>query len=185
MARINLLPWREELRHERQKNFFTALGISVVIAVVLIFLRDMTLKTAIDEQRGRNSFIQGEITVLDGKIKEINSLKTKKTQLLARTEVIQSLQGNRPVIVRVFDELVRVLPDGVYFTNLSMSGNKLTIKGVSESNNRISKLMRQLDESNWFDNPNLTAVKARKEGEGSNFDLTVVQVAPGQIITGG
>ncbi|WP_281646089.1 PilN domain-containing protein [Parendozoicomonas sp. Alg238-R29] len=178
MARINLLPWREELRQQRQKNFLIALGITVAIAVALIFLRDMMLNSAIENQRGRSQFIQTEISTLDGKIKEINELKEKKEELLARMEVIQSLQGNRPVIVRMFDELVRVLPDGVYFTSLSMTGRTINVQGVSESNNRISKLMRQLDESNWFDNPNLTAVKALKEGGGSGFDLTFQQVTP-------
>ena len=178
MARINLLPWRDELRRVRQKNFLIALGITVAIAAVLIFVRDLTLNASIAEQRSRNQFVQTEISTLDGKIKEINELKKKKKELLARMEVIQNLQGNRPVIVRVFDELVRVLPDGVYFTNLSMKDNRISIQGISESNNRISKLMRQLNESDWFDNPNLTAVKARKDGDGSTFDLTVTQIAP-------
>ncbi|MTI14125.1 PilN domain-containing protein [Sansalvadorimonas verongulae] len=178
MARINLLPWREELRQEKQKKFLIALGAAVAVAAVLIFLWDMTLNASIDDQQSRNKFIQTEISTLDNKIKEINQLKEKKEELLARMEVIQNLQGNRPVIVRVFDELVRVLPDGVYFTSLSMDANVISVQGISESNNRISKLMRQLDESDWFDNPNLTAVKALREGEGSSFELTFRQVTP-------
>ncbi len=178
MARINLLPWRDELRKERQKNFLIGLGATVAIAVVLIFARDLMLNSAIENQKARNQFVQTEISTLDGKIKEINELKDKKKELLARMEVIQNLQGNRPVIVRVFDELVQVLPDGVYFTSLSMSGTTIKIQGVSESNNRISKLMRQLDESEWFSSPNLAAVKALRGKDGSTFDLTVIQVAP-------
>ncbi|CAM3539531.1 PilN domain-containing protein [Parendozoicomonas haliclonae] len=178
MARINLLPWREELRKERQKNFLIALGATVALAALLIFVRDLMLNAAIENQQSRNQFLQTEINTLNAKIKEINELKSKKKELLARMEVIQNLQGNRPVIVRVFDELVRVLPDGVYFTTLSMSGNTISIQGVSESNNKISKLMRQLDESDWFDSPNLTAVKALQGGTGSSFILSVSQVAP-------
>ena len=185
MARINLLPWREELRRQRQKNFLIALGATVIVAVVLIFLRDLMLNASIENQKARNQFIQTEISTLNGKIKEINELKKKKEELLARMEVIQNLQGNRPVIVRVFDELVRVLPDGVYFTSLRMDGNVVSVEGISESNNRISKLMRQLDESNWFSNPNLTAVKALKESEGSSFELTFRQVTPSLNLTEG
>lgn len=184
MAKINLLPWREELRKEKQKNFLIGLGVTVAIAAVLVFVQDMRLNSAIENQQSRNQFIQQEIATLDAKIKEINELKKKKKELLARMKVIQDLQGNRPVIVRVFDELVRQLPDGVYFTSLSMKGDMITIQGVAESNNRISGLMRQLDESDWFARPDLKAVKALKSGEGSSFDLTVQQTAPA-LSTGG
>ena len=178
MAKINLLPWREELRKEKQKHFLIGLGGMVVLGALLIFVQDMRLNNAIEIQQSRNQFVQREISVLDGKIKEINELKSKKKELLARMKVIQDLQGNRPVIVRVFDELVRQLPDGVYFTDLSMKGEMISVKGVAESNNRISGLMRQLDESEWFTGPYLKAVKALKSGEGSTFDLTVRQTAP-------
>ncbi|MCL6270590.1 PilN domain-containing protein [Sansalvadorimonas sp. 2012CJ34-2] len=178
MARINLLPWREELRRERQKQFLIALGIAAVLAVMVIVSRDLMLSSAIDAQKARNSFITTEIGSLDSKIREIKDLKTKKEELLARMKVIQNLQGNRPVIVRMFDELVRVMPDGVYFTGLTVKGGEINIQGVAESNNRISKLMRKLDESDWFSDPNLTAVKALNSGDGSTFDLTVMQSTP-------
>ena len=178
MAHINLLPWREELRTERQKNFLIALAISAAIAIAVIIVRDLMLNSAIDVQKGRNHFIQTEIGSLDSKIREIKDLKTKKEELLARMKVIQNLQGNRPVIVRMFDELVRVMPDGVFFTSLTVKGGEISVQGVAESNNRISKLMRRLDESDWFSNPNLTAVKALNTGDGSTFDLTVVQSTP-------
>ena len=178
MARINLLPWREELRHERQKNFLIALGVSAAIAVAVVVVRDMILTSAIEAQSSRNRFIQLEIGSLDNKIREIKDLKAKKEELLARMKVIQNLQGNRPVIVRMFDELVRVMSDGIYFTSLTMKERKISIQGVAESNNRISKLMRRLDDSDWFAEPNLTAVKALTTGDGSTFDLTVTQSTP-------
>ena len=180
MARINLLPWRDERRKERQNNFMIALAGTAVLAVLLILVRDLMHNRAIDHQQSRNQFLQTEIDTLDARIKEINELKSKKAELLARMEVIQNLQGNRPVIVRVFDELVRVLPKGIYFTSLTMAGDRISIQGVAESNNRISRFMRQLDESDWFDDPNLTAVRAVRGSEGSTFDLNVQQVAPGQ-----
>ncbi len=180
MARINLLPWREELRKERKKNFLIALGATVGAAVVVLFIANYVLNGQIEQQRARNAFIQTELSSLDREITEVNGLKKKKTELLSRMEVIQSLQGNRPVIVRVFDEFVRVVPEGVYFVTLDMKDNQLNITGVSESNNRISKLMRNLDDSEWFSNPNLTAVKALDNKKGSSFDLVVRQVAPAQ-----
>ncbi len=177
MARINLLPWREELRKERQQQFLVALAIAAVLAVLLIFGRNLMLSASIDAQTSRNNFLLNEIATLDSKIEEIQELKNKKKQLLARMEVILNLQGNRPVIVRMFDELVRIMPDGVFFTGMSMKEGEISIEGVAESNNRISKLMRRLDESDWFSNPNLTAVKAQASG-GSTFDLTVMQATP-------
>ena len=178
MARINLLPWREELRAQRQKNFAIGAGVSVVFAVALIFLADTVISSQIASQKARNQFVKKEIASLEGQIREINSLKKKKKELLERMRVIQNLQGNRPVIVRVFDEIVQVLPDGVYFTTLKMEGDVVHIKGIAASNNKIARLMRQLDDSQWFEDPNLTAVKADKKGSGSVFDLTVKQAAP-------
>ena len=178
MARINLLPWREALRQERQQKFLVILGISVAIAVGVVFIWDWLLNSAIDAQKARNNYVQTEITSLNRQIKEIKNLKSKKEELLARMKVIQNLQGNRPVIVRMFDELVRVMPDGIYFTGLIVKDGELSLQGVAESNNRISKLMRRLDDSDWFSNPNLTAVKAMKSGGGSTFDLTVLQSTP-------
>ena len=94
-------------------------------------------------------------------------------------QVIQDLQGNRPVIVRVFDELVRTMSKGVFYGDLSMRGNNLTVTGIAESNNRISALMRNLDSSNWFSNPNLRSIKEDASGgQASSFDLTFVQVSP-------
>ena len=180
MAKINLLPWREELRKERQKHFFIALGCTVALAFFILFLGHSSFISSIAHQESRNGFVQTELDTLDLQIKEVNNLKEKKAELLARMEVIQSLQGNRPVMVRVFDEFVRVLPEGLFFEKLSMTGNRIEIEGVSESNNRISKLMRNMDESDWFDEPNLTAVKAREEGKGSTFRLALQQVAPEQ-----
>ncbi len=179
MAGINLLPWREGLRREQHRLFQLAMAATVVASIFLVILAGIAVSANVAGQRDRNQYLQTEIDILDRQINEVNGIKQKKDQLLARMEVIQSLQGNRPVIVRIFDELVRVVPEGIYFTSLSMSGNQISIQGLSESNDRISNLMRQLDESKWFKEPNLTAVKAIKELEKSEFDLTVT-LAPDQ-----
>lgn len=175
MSRINLRPWREERRAEKQREFLTALAGVAIVGLLFVFLQDRMVSEDIVDQQARNSYLTGEITSLDRKIQEIDKLKEKRDQLIDRMRVIQELQGNRPVIVHMFDEIVRTLPDGIYYKSLTRKGDDLSIKGRAESNNRISSLMRRLDGSQWFTEPNLTAVKAAADsGDKSNdFDLTV------------
>lgn len=183
MARINLLPWREQLREERKQRFLVSLVGVLVVAAGLVFLGDQFLSAAISNQNARNDFIKKEIAVLDARIKEISELRTRRQQLLERMKIIQDLQGNRPIIGRVFDQLVRTLPDGVYFTSVKMVGNSIAIIGVAESNNRVSNLMRNLDASEWLTAPNLTEVKAVIAGaldQENVFQLTVQQTQPDQ-----
>ncbi|MBT8765673.1 type 4a pilus biogenesis protein PilN [Metapseudomonas boanensis] len=182
MARINLLPWREQLREERKQRFLVALGAVLALAAGLVFLGDQYLNGAIENQLARNDFVRKEIAVLDARIKEISELKTRRQQLLERMKIIQDLQGNRPIIGRVFDQLVRTLPDGVYFSGLKMTGKSIEIVGAAESNNRVSNLMRNLDASEWLMAPNLTEVKAITAGavdQANTFQLTVQQTQPG------
>ena len=120
MARINLLPWREQLREERKQRFLVILGAVLLASGALIFLGDQYFNSAIENQSARNNFLRKEIAVLYARIKEISELKTRRQQLLERMKIIQDLQGNRPIIGRVFDQLVRTLPDGVFFTELVM-----------------------------------------------------------------
>jgi len=181
MARINLLPWREQLREERKQRFLVTLVGVLVMAAGGVFLGDQLLNAAIEQQNARNNFIKKEIAVLDARIKEISELKTRRQQLLERMKIIQDLQGNRPITARVFDQLVRTLPDGVYFTSVKMSGKSIAIVGAAESNNRVSNLMRNLDGSDWLQAPNLTEVKAVTAGavdQANVFQLTVQQTQP-------
>ncbi len=181
MARINLLPWREQRREERKQRFLVALGAVLVGAAALVFAGDQYLNAAIEQQNARNDFLRKEIAVLDARIKEISELKQRRQQLLERMKTIQDLQGNRPIIGRVFDQMVRTLPDGVYFTALKMTGNNIAISGAAESNNRVSTLMRNLDASEWLTAPNLTEVKAVTAGtvdQANVFQLSVQQTQP-------
>lgn len=181
MARINLLPWREQLREERKQRFLVAMVAFIGLGVGLVFLAAQYLNAQIENQMARNEFVRKEIAVLDARIKEISELKTKKEQLLERMKIIQDLQGNRPVIGRVFDQLVRTLPDGVYFSSVKMAGKAITIAGAAESNNRVSNLMRNLDASEWLEAPNLSEVKAVTAGavdQANVFLLTVQQTQP-------
>lgn len=177
MARINLRPWREERRAEKQREFLTALAGVAIAGLLFVFLQDRLVTSNIENQQARNSYLTGEISSLERKIKEIDALKEKRDQLIERMRIIQELQGNRPVIVHLFDEMVRSLPDGIHYKSLTREGDILAIQGRAESNNRISSLMRRLDGSEWFTDPNLTAVKAVEDGsrgdKSNDFDLTV------------
>lgn len=179
MARINLRPWREELRAEKQKQFLSALVGVAVLAGGLVLGWNSHMESQIENQNARNNYLSSAMKGLDEKIKEISGLQKKRKELVSRMKVIQDLQGTRPVIVRVFDELVRTLPDGLYYESLKKTGDTLSINGVAESNSRISGLMRNFDGSEWFVGPNLTAVTAITKGEpASKFDMSVVQQTP-------
>lgn len=181
MARINLLPWREQLREERKQRFLVTLVGVLVVAAGLVLLADQMLSAAIDNQNARNNFIKKEIAVLDARIQEISELRTRRQQLLERMKIIQDLQGNRPIIGRIFDQLVRTLPDGVYFTAVKMEGKNIAIVGAAESNNRVSNLMRNLEASDWLMAPSLTEVKSVTAGaldQANVFQLTVQQTQP-------
>ncbi|MEX6662812.1 type IV pilus assembly protein PilN [Pseudomonas graminis] len=182
MARINLLPWREQQREERKKRFILALAGVLVLGIGAILLADQYLSSAIAHQNARNQFVRTEIVQLDARIKEISELKARRKQLLERMKIIQDLQGNRPIIGRIFDQMARTLPDGVYFNDVKMTGQMISISGAAESNNRVSDLLRNLDASDWLESPSLTEVKANTAAGGvdqtNTFQLTVRQTQP-------
>jgi type IV pilus assembly protein PilN len=180
MTRINLLPWREELREEKQKEFVQYLVFVLLVAGGLVFVGGQYVNGGIEDQKARNGYIRREIAVLDERISEIRDLQQRRRELLARMQVIQDLQGNRPVIVRIFDQLVRTLSKGVFYNQLSVRGRDLSVTGIAESNNRISELMRNLDGSEWFTNPNLRGLREAAEygDQASVFDLTFQQTLP-------
>ncbi|KAF0803763.1 type IV pili biogenesis protein PilN [Alcanivorax xiamenensis] len=176
---INLLPWREARRKQRQQEFVALLIFAALLAGLLFWMWKGVMEDRIADQQTRNSHIQTEIAKLDEQIKEIKELETRRAELVARMKVIQELQGNRPTIVYVFDQLVRTLPDGVYYSSVERAGDIFTIKGVAESNNRVSRLMRNLDGSDWFVEPNLINVTALEGSQQANqFTLTVKQGRP-------
>jgi type IV pilus assembly protein PilN len=183
MARINLLPWREWERERRKREFLGNLAGVLVLGAAMVFGGGWYLNGKIEDQQARNRFLEAEIVVLDARIAEIRNLQKVRDELLARMRVIQELQGNRPVIVRVFDELVRTLATGVHFRSLKLERNRLSVEGVAESNNRISALMRNLDTSDWFTSPNLRSIKEDPKNtnygpQASTFNLTFVQTSP-------
>jgi len=177
MARINLLPWREELRKEQQRQFLTVLGLSVVLMVLILFAIHIQIAGMISNQNSRNDFLKKEITKVEKQIKEINEITKKKANLLARMEVIETLQRNRPEVVHLFDELVKVMPEGTYLTTLKQSGKSLSMDGIAQSNARVSALMRNIDNSDWLGIPGLKVIKAdtKSETDERNFSLIASQ----------
>lgn len=185
MAHINLLPWRERLREERRREFLSILVGVVIIAAGLLFLVDRYFNGEISTQVARNNFLRTEITMLDEQVAEISELRQQKEDIRARMNVITDLQGTRPVIVRIFDELVNTLPDGVYYESLERRGNQIAIEGVAESYSRITELMRRLDDSQWFtaaDLSDISAAAANEEVATSSFtfSLSLTLELPGQ-----
>ncbi len=172
MAKINLRPWREELRQERQKEYLAVLGGVFVVAIAIWWLVSGAFNGAIESQQSRNYYLESQSAGLDKKIGEIKELRDKKAQLLDRMGLIQDLQGNRPVIVRIFDELARVMPEQLFIESIKINGKSFALKGRSSSNVQISTMMRNLDQSPWFVNPNLLGVNANKEGY-SRFNMTI------------
>jgi len=180
MARINLLPWRETLRHERQKNYYIAVGLVAVITLGLGFFVHFELDNQIESQKERNDYLLQNITSLDLKISAIKDLELEKTRLLNRMKVIQRLQKSRPEIVHLFEELSLTLPEGAQILKVSQKDMTITIHGIAESNSRISTFMRNMDKSAWLKNPELIIIDANKPGfpNSSWFSLKVQRSQP-------
>jgi len=178
MPRINLLPWREQLRRDRKIAFFVSLGIAAGVAAVVAFAAYLLLGSMIDGQDQRNERLRGEIKVLDKQIEEINDLESQKQRFIARMQIIEKLQRSRPEVVHLFDELVKAMPDGTYLTSIKQSSTKLKLEGVAQSSTRVSTLMRNIASSQWLRNPELEVVESAKDNSGgSRFVLDSAQIS--------
>lgn len=177
MAKINLLPWREEERKRKKKEFLGIVGGAAVLMCIVGLVTHLFIAGMIEYQGSRNAYLQAEIKKVDAKIKEISELENKKEQLIARMRVIESLQSNRPEVVHLFDELVRLVPEGLYIQSIQQKGKNLTIKGRAQSNARVSAFMRGLEGSDWFEAPQLGVISTKQEktGKSREFLLTVKQ----------
>lgn len=180
MIRINLLPWREAARQQRRQEFLIMLGAAVGLVCVGIVGQHLYFQDRISAQQLRNQTLQNQIALLDRKIKEIQEIEKTKANLLARMDIIQRLQKSRPEVVRLFDELVTALPEGVYLTKLEQSGNTITVEGMAQSNARVSAFMRRIEASRSIDLPRLMLIENRDaRNAGFNlFRLSFNQVAP-------
>ena len=180
MARINLLPWREEYRQDKKKEFLTQLAAVALFAAIGLYIWVYIVDTQISGQEARNKVLKDEIAILEKQVKEIEELKKDREQLVARMRVIQDLQGTRPTIVRYFDEMVRSTPDGIFFLNMKRVGDRISIEGITESRPRISALLRNLAASDWFSEPDLKQIRANKTygADADEFSLEVKTVLP-------
>lgn len=179
-VRINLRDWRAEKRALRQKQFTNVAALSAVGVAAIVGLIWTTYSGAIDYQRERNNLLKAEIAKTDKKIKEIQALEQTRARLVARMEVIETLQSKRSQVVHFFDEIVKTLPEGVFVKSISESGGKVQLIGQAESNARISSYMKKLDASPYFTNPNLVVIQTSGSGNVrvSNFTLKVQHIAP-------
>lgn len=180
MPRINLLPWREELRKQKRTEYLAILGVCAAVAAAAWFAVHLYFSELIDYQNQRNDFLKAEIKKLDKKIAEIKALEKERDNLIARMKAIETLQTSRPLIVHLFDELVTTLPEGVYLTEVSQKGSRVSIKGVAQSNARVSNYMRNVEASEWLTDPKLRIIETRSRGTRriSDFELTLRQTTP-------
>jgi type IV pilus assembly protein PilN len=179
MPRINLLPWREAQRKERKLAFTVALGGAAVCAGVVTAAIYLLYTGMVDAQVRRNELLTQQIKVLDRQIEEINDLEQNKRQFIARMEIIEKLQRSRPEIVHVFDQIVKTLPDGVYLTSVTETGDHLKFTGVAQSSTRVSAFMRNIDASQWMRNPTLEVIQSASGVFGSSFTLDAQEAAIG------
>lgn len=178
MPSINLLPWREAERKRRQQEFLVAMGAAFVAGIAAVFLTVFVYNQRIDYQNDRNERLEAEIVELERSIAEIDGLERQKERLLARMEIIERLQGSRPEIVHLFDELTRQLPEGVYLTELEQEGQDVRLTGVAQSSTRVSALMRRIDASEWLSDPSVVKVETTESGPGrqARFVVTFKQI---------
>ncbi len=183
MIRVNLLPHRAEKRRARQVQFTVFSGISLVLGVMVVGFVHMLISSQISYQERRNEYLKQEIVVLDKQIAEIKKLREQTQSLLARKTVVEDLQSTRSSVVHLLDQMLRILPDGVYLRSLKQTGNKISLVGHAQSNARVSTLMRSIEDSPWLDSPTLveihasTSAGARLSEFSLNFNLTKQEAA--------
>lgn len=180
MIKINLLDWREAQRQQRQKNFFTALAITAALGAAVVFGINTKVQGDISHQNARNNLLKSEIKQMDNLIKEIDKLEKVKADLLARMQIIEELQRSRTRIVHFFDQIVTTAPAGLHITQLEQKNKQTRIKGVAESNGRVSTYIRNIDGSDWFHQAKLIVIETREteRRKFSDFELNFKDVPP-------
>lgn len=177
MIRINLLPHREIKRAARRRQFNYLLALTLVLAAGVIGLGQIWVSSRLDSQEERNSVLKLEITKLDSQIKEIKKIREETQALLERKQVVETLQSNRTEVVHLFDEIIRVLPEGLYIKSVKQTGSEVQLLGYTQSSARVSTLMRNLEDSPWFEQPTLVEIKAATVNNlrANEFSLKVKQ----------
>jgi len=173
MAKINLLPWRQARREERQKGFYALLGASALVGLLIAFGVISYYDGLIKNQNARNALLQEEIALLEKDIKEIEDLERRRDDLLRRKQVIEELQASRSQMVHLFDELVRTIPEGVKLASIKQVGLELTLAGTAQSNARVSSYMRALQQSGWITKPDLSIIEAKGSDRTMPFEFNL------------
>lgn len=180
MRKINLLDWRSDLVKQNQKETGIAALIAVALGLAAWMLAKGYFSNQIAFQEEKNAYIQGEIKILEAQIKEVEALEETKAKLISRMNIIDELQKSRPEEVRLFDDMVRMIPDGTYLSSAKQNGKNLVFNGITESNTRVSTLMRNIDSVETLSGANLIGRGVTTELQGrrrvSNFDLSATQV---------
>jgi len=174
-VRINLLPHREERRKRGRQHFAALAGLTAALGLVIVGSGYLYINGLIAVQNDRNLFLKGEIAKLDKEIAEIKKLKDEIAALLARKQIIETLQADRAQTVHLMDQLVRQMPEGVYLKNVKQKGLLVSLHGYSQSNARVSTLMRNIESSPWLSEPKLIEIKAAKVGSKrlAEFNMTL------------
>jgi type IV pilus assembly protein PilN len=179
MPSINLLPWRQALRQRRRKEFLIGIGAAVGLAALITLLAHLTVSSMIDAQNRRNDLLKAEIAELDKAIEQILALEDQIARMNSRMEVIDRLQASRPEVVKLFDQVVSTLPEGVYLTSVKQSGKKIEFNGVAQSSTRVSAFMRNIDASESLMTPELKVIQTGSSGApGAQFTLFASQRLP-------
>jgi type IV pilus assembly protein PilN len=160
MMRINLLPHREEKRKERQKQFAVLAGITAALGLAVAALLWVVFDGQVENQKGRNKYLNDEIAKLEKQIDEIKKIREETASLLAKKQVVEGLQSNRSEPVYLLDQLLRQLPEGLYLKSIKQTGTKINVTGFAQSNARVSAFMRNIEASPYLENPNLIEIKA-------------------------
>lgn len=159
MYTLNLLPWRQQRRRERQRKFVAILGLTAIGAFLLVLLGSWWMGLQVSGQESRNQMLQNEIRKLDVQIEEIEDLEQERSRLLSRKAVIEELQVSRTLMVHLFDELSQTVPEGLRLTKVGQQGQTLTIEGMTQSNARVSTYLRSLERSDWLHKPELIIIE--------------------------
>lgn len=178
--RINLLPHREIKRAARRRQFNYLLVAMLALGAGIVGLGQAAISARLANQEDRNAFLEQEIVKLDSQIKEIKKIKEETQALLERKQVVETLQSNRTEVVHLFDEIIRILPEGLYVKSVKQAGNQIELLGYTQSSARVSTLMRNLEASPWFEQPTLVEIKAAMVNNlrANEFSLRVKQSKP-------
>ena len=175
MARINLLPWREEKRRERQRQFMSSLLLTSILGVVLVFFTGFVFDQKISHQQIRNQLVQKEIKALEVRIQRIDELERTRARLISRKQIIERLQASRSTTVELLDKLAKTIPVGVTLTSIRQQGKSLALIGTSQSNARVSAYLRQLEANDLFLSPQLDYVRssARPDNATESYEFSI------------